>query len=159
MKKKLGWIIAIVAIVVVIAAVAGGGSNIEDQGKQEAAKTNLGKYSVTIDSCRLAKDYAGKDVVIIKYTFTNVSDENAVSFMVAMDDQVYQNGVGLNGAYIIDDNANYDSGNQMKEIKKGASIQLEVAYELNDTVSDVEVEVSELFSTNDSVVKKTFSIK
>ena len=71
----------------------------------------------------------------------------------------YQNGVGLNSAFVLDDSANYSSDNQTKEIKKGASIEVEVAYELNDTTSDIEVEVEELFSFDDTVIKKTFSIK
>ena len=46
----------------------------------------------------------------------------------------------------------------MKDIKKGASLEVEVAYELNDSTTDVEVEVSELFSFSDKVIKKTFTI-
>ena len=41
---------------------------------------------------------------------------------------------------------------------KGATIEVEVAYELNDTTTDIEVEVSELISFNDSMITKTFSI-
>ena len=50
------------------------------------------------------------------------------------------------------------SDNETKEIKKGATLDVEVAYVLNDTTTDLEVEVKELISFNDSVVKKTFSI-
>ncbi len=160
MKRIL--VLLLVLMMVMLAMTACGEGLTDDQGNGGVVTTigsqNLGKYSVTIDSCRMAKDYAGNDVVIVQYTFTNVSDEDATSFMVAIDDQVFQNGVGLNGAYVMDDSANYDSGNQMKEIKKGASIQVEVAYELNDLTSDIEVEVSELFSLSDNVVKRTFSL-
>lgn len=76
----------------------------------------------------------------------------------ASNDEVYQNGVGLNGAYFLDDSANYNAENQTKEIKKGASIEVEVAYELNDTTTDIEVEVKELFSFDDTTITKTFSI-
>ena len=154
--------VLLLALAMMLAMAACGEGLVDDQGNggvvTTTASQNLGKYSVTIDGCRLAKDYSGNDVVIVQYTFTNVSDDDATSFMVAFDDQVYQNGVGLNGAYVLDDSANYDSGNQMKQIKKGASIQVEVAYELNDLTSDIEVEVSELFSLNDNVVKKTFKL-
>ncbi len=34
-----------------------------------------------------------------------------------------------------------------------------VAYDLNDETTDIEVEVKELVSWNDQVVKKTFSIQ
>ena len=62
-------------------------------------------------------------------------------------------------AYILKDSANYDSENQTKAIKKGASLEVEVAYELNDTETDIEVEVKEFISLNDKVISKTFSIK
>ncbi len=138
----------------------------EDGGDQGSGSANgngggnstLGDYSVVIDSCRLAKDYEGDAVVIVKYVFTNNSDEDATAFFTAFEDTVYQNGVGLNEAYILADSANYSSDNQMKEIKKGASLDVEVAYELNDTTTDIEVEVKELFSFSDKTLTKTFSI-
>ena len=47
----------------------------------------------------------------------------------------------------------------MKEIKTGATIDVDVAYELNDSESDVVIEVSELFGWTDDKITKTFSIK
>ena len=78
--------------------------------------------------------------------------------MIAFNAEVYQNGVGLNESYFVNDNANYTADNQTKDIKKGATIEVEVAYELNDISTDIEVEVTELFSFSDSSVTKTFSI-
>ena len=165
MKKKILWAILAVVILAVFGAVAlgsGEDSSSDDQGSgtvsTQSNDSNLASYKVDILSCRLAKDYSGKDVVIVKYKFTN-NDEKPTSFMLAFDDNVYQNGVGLNGAYILADSADYSSDNQTKEIKKGASLEVEAAYELNDTATDIEVEASELFSLSDKVVKKTFSIK
>lgn len=131
-----------------------------DGGKDTAApsqSSNLGEYNVVIDSCRLAEDYSGEPIVIVKYLFTN-NDDDPVSFMVAVSDEVFQNGVGLNGCYLVDDSANYSSENQMKEIKKGVTLEVEVAYELNDTTTDIEVEVSEFISFNDKKVTKSFKI-
>ena len=163
--KFARWVLAVLLLAVfMVFALGSGESESGDQGsgsvatKNEESNDQLGKYTVVIDSCRLAKDYEKKPVVIIKYIFTNVSDENAVSFMVAFDDAAFQNGVGLNGAYILDDDAKYNADDQMKEIKKGASLEVEVAYELNDTTTDVEVEVKELFSFSDKTLKKTFKI-
>lgn len=141
-----------------------GGQSSGNQGSGEAevteqdADTSIGDYSVVIDSCRLAKDYTGKDVVIVKYIFTNVEDDAGAAFYTAFDEEVYQNGIGLNSAYVLDDSANYSADNQTKEIKKGASLEVEVAYELNDTTTDIEVEVKELFSFDDTTITKTFSI-
>lgn len=124
----------------------------------ENKDTDIGDYSVIIDSCRLAKDYEGKDVVIVKYKFTNNRNDEATSFTLAFVDEAFQNGVGLNHAYVLDENANYNEDNQTKAIKKGATIDIEVAYELNDTTTDIEVEVEELFSSSEKTITKTFSI-
>ena len=135
-----------------------------DQGNEaatpEETKSNdqIGDYTLVIDSCRLAKNYDKKPVVIVKYIFSNVSDDNATSFASVFEDAVYQNGVGLNEAWLLDDSANYSSDNQLKEIKKGATIEVEVAYELNDSTTDIEVEVSEYFSFDDTTITKTFTI-
>ena len=110
-----------------------------------------------IKSCRLAKDYEGKKVAIVTYTFTNRSD-TAQAFFTAVSDAVYQDGVGLNKAYFLDDSANYSEDNQTKEIKKDASIDVEVAYVLNDSDTDLEVEVKEWISLNDDKITKTFKI-
>ena len=162
---KIGkWILAVMLVAVfAVFALGSGESETSDQGAgsaetKTAAESELGKYTVVIDSCRLAEDYSGKPVVIVKYLYTNVSNEEATSFMIAFDEEVYQNGVGLNEAYILDDSANYSADNQTKDIKKGATLEVEVAYELNDTTTDIEVEVEELFSFNDKKLTKTFTI-
>ena len=165
MKKFTSLILAMILIVSFsLFALASGESETVDQGSGKVQssdkESNIGVYKVEIESCRLAPatGFQDKDVVIVKYKFTNNGDEPA-SFMFAFDENVYQNGVGLNETFFVDDSANYDSGNQTKEIKTGASLEVEAAYELNDSTSDIEVEVKELFSLNDNVVKKTFSIK
>lgn len=134
----------------------------QSQGSGSAASnnsptSNLGDYNVVIESCRLATDYEGKPIVIVKYTFTNNGDEPA-SFMFSLECNAFQDGIGLNECYFVDDSANYSSDNQTKEIKKGASLAVEVAYELNNSTTDVEIEVSELISFSDKKITKIFSI-
>lgn len=109
-------------------------------------------------SCRVAIDYEGKPVVIVKYSFENVSDSKAASFVWNVSDKVYQNGMELENAYLLDDSANYDSEKKSVEIQKGTKIEVEVAYVLRDTTSDIEVEVGRLISTEEAVLKKTFTI-
>ena len=166
--KKAKFIIAFL-LVALFALFAMGSSEstdepAKDQGKgtvQTEASIDpnaIGDYLVVIDSCRLAKDYEGKPVVIVKYIFTNVNHDDAISFMVAIDENVYQGGIGLNEAYILDDSANYTSDNQTKDIKKGATLEVEVAYTLNDTTTDIEVEVKEWLSFDDTTLAKVFSI-
>lgn len=163
MLKKIG-IIAMCLLVMcsfMLFAMGSGESGTDDQGSGAAAEdgsgNNLGSYRVDILSCRLAKDYEGSDVVVVKYNYTNNSSEST-SFDVAFMTYAYQNGIGLNGAYVLADNANYSDENQSKSIKSGASIEVEVAYKLNDTTTDVEIEVTEFISFSDKKVTKTFSI-
>ena len=88
--------------------------------------------------------------------FTNNSDD-AKSYMSALMSTAYQDGVELSTAIIIDDTV-YDSDSQMKELKKGASINVQVAYELSNITSDVEFEVEEFLSFSNSKLEKTFVI-
>lgn len=121
--------------------------------------STLGDYKVDIKSCRLAEDYEGKPVVIVTYGFTNANNNEASAFYLAIEDNVYQNGIGLNESYVVDDSYNYNSDNSTKAIKKGASLDVEVAYELNDTTTPIEVEVKEYFSWDDKIISKQFDLK
>lgn len=159
-KKRLILAILVIALFAVF-ALGSSDSGTDDQGSQNANSNqgNLGDYNVDINGCRVAQDYEGKPVIIIQYTFKNVADDEAASFAWSISDKVYQNGVELEQAYSLDDSANYSSENQSTNIKMGASIEVEVAYELRDTTADVEVELEELISFNDKSVKKTFKLE
>lgn len=167
MKKIISLLLAIM-LVATFGVFAMASSDSEggsaDQGSDSANGTTsvgneeIGDYSVVIDSCRLAKDYSGKPVVIVKYIFTNNNSDESTSFSTAFNEEVYQGGVGLNEAFMVDKSANYESDAQYKDIKKGSSIEVEVAYDLNDTTTDIEVEVQEFFSFDDRTITKTFSI-
>ena len=157
--KKISLLLATLLIFVFgVFALASGEKESADQGSGTADPSKVGDYSVIIDSCRLAKDYEGKDIVIVKYNFKNVEDDDAAAFYLTFEDAVYQNGVGLNESYVAAESAKYDASAQTKAIKKGASIDVEVAYELNDNKTDIIVEVSELMSFDDKTITKTFSI-
>lgn len=164
MKKLTTLLLAILTIAcfMLFAVASSSEGDTVDQGSGDTASkssnaADIADCSVEIKSCRLAKDWEGKDIVIVNYSFTNNKDE-AQSFMLAFDDAVYQNGIGLNESWVVDDSANYSADNQTKEIQKGATLEVEVAYELNDTTTDIVVEVSALFSFDDAKVTKTFSI-
>ena len=161
--KKIGILLSVILILSTFSLFAMGSGESEDnenqgtgEANEEQNENNLGKYNVVISSCRLSTDWEGKPIVIVKYIFTNNDDEPTAFYM--MEANVYQNGVGLNECIFVSDDANYSSDNQSKEIKKGATIEVEIAYNLNDTTTDIEVEVSRLISFSDKKVTKTFKI-
>ena len=87
MKKIICFLIAISAIVCLLVGcdlgdtdVTTGGDNgnatpDSTTGTQETEASTqdskLGKYNVVIDSVRIAEDYSGEPIVIVKYIFTN----------------------------------------------------------------------------------------
>lgn len=162
--KKVLSLVATILVLCLFCAFAMGSTSDEntstDQGTgtvQQDTTSGFTDCTIEIKSCRLAETYDGKAAVIVTYGYTNNKD-SATSFMVAVQTNVFQNGIGLNQAYILDESANYSSDNQSKDIKKGATLDVEVAYELNDTTTDIVVEVEEFISLKDYKVTKTFKI-
>lgn len=123
----------------------------------ENAKTS--KYSVVIGDSQLAADYEGKPVLIVNYTYTNNSDK-PTSFMLAVSDKAFQGGIELSGMVIfpMTSASPVDSSLLMADVKPGATLQLKDAYILRDK-SEVDVEVKELFSFDDSTIAtKKFTV-
>jgi len=120
------------------------------------AEGTLCDYDVQIHDFEIAKDYSGKPAILIGYTFTNNSEENA-SAIVSLICDAYQNGVELDTAIMMDDTI-YNSSDSMKEIQPGASIDLKAAYVLTSDTAPVEFEVAEAFALNNDQLGKTFEI-
>ena len=96
--KKTKLLIAILVIALfAVFALGSSDSGTDDQGSQNvnSSQGNLGNYNVDINDCRVAQDYEGNPVIIIKYTFKNVADDDAASFDWSISDKAYQNGVEL----------------------------------------------------------------
>lgn len=167
-KKKKKWIIiAVVAVVIIlIAVIASGGSDdssSEDSNasavtsavsaeSEEKANDTLGDFKCVVKGAKLCKDLTGKDAVLITYEFTNNSD-SAVSFDVALDARAYQDGVGLETA-ILDEDTDYLD----VDIKPGVTKEVKKAYNLRDTSTEIEIEVSELISFSDDKIVTTVEI-
>ena len=169
MKKSLSTTLSIVLILVfalfgIASSSSDDNGDVQNSGEKEQVQTNasfdgeLGDYVVEIKSARMTKTYDGKNAIVITYAFTNNSSEPE-AFYTAIETAVFQNGIGLNEAYFLTDNDSYSSDNQMKEIKTGATLDVDVAYELNDNSSDIEIEISEYFSFTDEKITKTLSLK
>ena len=118
---------------------------------------SLENCSVVIEEFRLSTDFLGRSFIVVKYAFTNKSDEPA-SFSGMINDYAFQNGIRLSSSLTPIAVEDFSIENQFKEIKKGTTISVEVAYELEDNISDVEIEISERLSRNNKKITKNFSI-
>lgn len=167
-KKKKGLIIAVVAIIVVVAVIAalgGGGSKTPEtsssgestsaaSAKTTEAKKADSKLVVKLGETKIIEDYQGKPTLLVNYEFTNNSDDKQ-SFVMAIKDSAFQNGIGLNDAITMGDE--YDSQTQMKEIMPGKTLNVQAAYVLDDTETPVEIQISELISFDDTLID-TFTV-
>lgn len=171
-KKWWFWLIIILVAIVIIGATRGGGNDEKtttNSNNGETVTTNavaanvagqdgkgtLGKYDIEILTAEQGKDYEGKAILTVTYSWTNNSDK-ATSFSFAFSDKAYQGGIECQRSYVT--NIMSDDNKDTADIKPGASIEVTRSYLLNDK-SDVEVEVSELISFSDKVVSKTFTLE
>lgn len=106
------------------------------------------KYKVEIKDFQLVEDYDGAPAIAINYKFTNVSDNSPSSMQMATNITVYQDGVECEDAYFADAN----SDGYSNKVKAGVSVDVTRAYKLQNTTSDVEVEVGQLFSFSDDLL-------
>ena len=123
----------------------------------EIAGANLGDYNVDIESVRVDADDEGAPIAIVKYKFTNHSDE-AECFYMAVDTYAYQNGIELLRCYAAEE-AGYSEEDHERNVKPGYSIEVEVAYKLDDTTADVEIEVVKSFSLRNRKIVKTLPLQ
>lgn len=172
--KKL-WSIILVCMLCLSLAACGGDSSVPEQPEEEIPTTqdtseespdtsdggnmegsgNLGKYDVEIKDAVLTEDYDGNPAIVITYAWTNNSDETT-SAIVALLEKAFQDGVELDTAFIMD-SEKYDADASMKDIRPGATLEVQAAYTLANTTSEVEFEVSDWTDfSSDSVVMKTF---
>lgn len=165
MKKYLRTVtyaLCVAMMIVCFAACSSEPSNTDTEAQsvqnEEKKGTDgvLGDSKVEIGDCVLTKTYDGKDAIVINLKFTNNADD-AKSYMASLISKAFQDGVELDSAIVMDDSV-YDSDLQLKELKKGATIDVQVAYELANVTSDVEFEVEEFLSFDDAKVEKTFVI-
>lgn len=159
MKKKK-WLIIVIIAIIAIAAIGSsqGDSSVEvdpDTDIENGTVVNS-DYDVKVSSYKLSEDLTGDPVIIITYEFTNNSDDEA-SFLLSIDDSVYQAGVSLSKNYFVSDD-DYNSTSATQEIKSGVTYSVDVAYTLNDSSTTVEIEIKE-FSIFDEDIFYTAEIE
>ncbi|RVU96750.1 DUF5067 domain-containing protein [Coriobacteriales bacterium OH1046] len=169
------FIAAVIAGTLVLAgcgSASGSGSKTDADGKADAAQEQQAEqdaapepepepaapetdYPTTIDGVRLGKDYNGADVAIVTFTWTNNSDDTT-SFAMSVHPKVFQNGIECDSAFMVDD---ADNDKYTSDVRPGTTVTVEMSYELQD-LSDIEVEVTELFSFSDEIIASgTYSLQ
>lgn len=98
-------------------------------------------FEIEATEYAIDKDEDGNDIIWVKYHFVN-NDEDDTSFYYGIKHGLYQNGVKLERSY------KYTPVNQDVFIKSGASVDVEIVYNLLDTSSDVEI----VFELGDAII-------
>ena len=116
---------------------------------------NLGNYYVEIKSAVLTSDYGGSPAILITYSWTNNSQEttNALSAFI---ERAFQDGVQLDSATILSTNPQYSSGTALRDVRPGATTDVQRAYLISDSGSPVEFEVFEFLGDSEAGVSITF---
>lgn len=114
----------------------------------------IGDFGVEITGAALAQDYEGNLAIVISYVWTNNS-EDTTSPMAEVIESAFQDGIELETAFIADDEV-YDSGSSMKEVRPGASLEVQAAYTLDSETSVVEFEIEEFLGFSDEKVSMNF---
>lgn len=88
----------------------------------------------------------GRTVVVISYSWSNTTgSEDSAIYNVSL--HAYQNGIELEKAYLAD----IDSASQTRNVKPGATIQLEEAFYLDDPYADLLVEAAPWLALDDTI--------
>ena len=134
-------------------------STVKAENQPKTASSKIGNYEVTILSAQVVKNTSdGKYDLIVTYSFTNNATESK-AFGYAVSPKLFQNGVEIPELWSrigIEDY--YDFDNQHKEIKPGTTLEVQEAYKLADTTTEVEVEISEWISLSKKTISYTISL-
>lgn len=126
----------------------------ESSEESSEEETETAEFTFAINSTSFGKDYEDKDVLIIKYDFTNNSDE-ATSFTFACQDTVFQDGIECDSTVIGCDDI--DSQEQLNDIQPGKTYTVTVGYHISDTSKPVDVVVTDLFG-RDTLLEESIDL-
>jgi len=118
------------------------------------AEVSESDYEVAVKDVTVTDDGEGGDLIVMTISFTNNSSE-ATSFGSAVNLELFQNDMSLKRGYLpwrhpLDDDDL--SSNSYVDIREGASIDVQVVYELYDTTSPVEIKAVDSWSFDKAVI-------
>jgi len=125
------------------------------EAKEPARQTgDLGSYHVEIKGAAAAADYAGKDAIVVTYSWTNNSG-SATSAYEALRVKASQKGAALDSAVVID-SKKFDFSDYTREVRPGRTADVQLAFHLNSKTTAVDIEISELGSSSGDTVVMQF---
>lgn len=127
-----------------------------EPGQETGPAGDLGDHHVEIKGAFLAEDYNGRPAIVVTYAWTNNSEETTTSITSATG-KAYQDGVELDAAILINVDG-YDAGSTMKNVKPGATIDVQWAYLLSSETSVVEYEVTDWLGLTGKMVSTEFNL-
>ena len=98
-----------------------------ESAPEQTAEDSRAESPVIILSHEIRSGIDGKDLLVIEFEFTNITDK-AANFATTFTDKVYQNGVECEQAYFED----LDSPSQMADILPGVTATIKLGYYLHD---------------------------
>lgn len=113
---------------------------------------NLGNYHVEIKAGRLAENEDGSTAIVIKFAWTNNSDKTTSASLAFME-AAFQNGIEIDSCYP----SEYDRDSYGKDIRPGATLEVERAFKLASETAPVEVEITRFLGDDNEVVTATFN--
>lgn len=120
---------------------------------------NLGEYEVTIyDDYEVLEYYDDSYIIAVTYDFTNNSEENT-TFVSAVSDKAFQNGIRIKRARLIDLLEPTKFNGASTEIQPGATITIREAYKLRDTTSPVTIEIGQSIVFGKPEISKEFKLQ
>lgn len=112
---------------------------------EQNGEGTLGNYYVKVTDHFVTETFAGKDVFILSFDFTNNSS-NGVSAASALGLTLFQSGIELSPASLLFPIAGYDSANCHTKVKDGATLNCQAAFYLRSRTDPVDVEIAHSFS-------------
>ena len=113
----------------------------------------LGDYELLYKDACLMEDFDGADALVLTLDFTNNSKEMSTYFW-SVYGTAMQNDTELESAIIYTDYDAYEmiDDNQFEEVDPGATLEVQVAYVLEDTTSEVEVTFEEMIGSKNGKI-------
>lgn len=118
--------------------------------------TEIGRYSISINSYDLAQDRDGNQVLILNMGYTNNGNTDS-PFYVAIEVAAFQDGIELEEAYFVDDEIMDDSNNYL-HVLPGAGLGVSDAFILTSETSPVDIEITEMFGFDDDKIATQISL-